>query len=117
MPGFGHEAVVFRAAFSDTRFAAAWAERVGITGDGVQHFIKERGDGPGFVFGPACGVGELAHGIQASFEGEALEVNVVGEGGFLHDPADEVVGDEMLLEFAFNHLRVEAAKHVHVEMI
>ena len=43
MPGFCHEAVVFGAPFSDARFTPAWAMRVGITGDGLQHFLNSRG--------------------------------------------------------------------------
>ena len=62
---------------------------VGIAGDGQEHFLNEGGDWSGFVFGTACSVGELAHGIQAAFEGEALEVDVVGEGGLLHDATDD----------------------------
>ena len=82
MPGFGEKAVVFWAAFSDARFAAAGAMWVGIPCDGQEHFIDHRGDCSGFVFGPGGGIGELAHGIQAAFEREALEVNVMDEGGF-----------------------------------
>ena len=109
MAGFGQEAVIFRAAFSGARFTPAWAMRVGITGDGQQHFLNKCGDCSGLVFGPACRIGELAHGVQAAFERKAIEVDVVDEGGFLHDAADEVVGDEMHEQFAFDHERVHAA--------
>jgi len=114
--GFGQKAVVFWAAFSDARFATAGTKRVGIAGDGQEHFLNEGGDCSGFVFGPACSVGELAHGIQAAFEGEALEVDVVGEGGLLHDATDEVVGDEMHAQFSFDHVGRQAAQHIHVEV-
>jgi len=116
MAGFCHKAVVFWTAFSDARFAPAWPKRVGITSDSQQHLINKCGDCSGLVFGPACGVGELAHGVQAAFEGEALEVDVVGECCFLHDAADEVVGDKMHAQFPFNHGWSQAPQHIHVEM-
>ena len=116
VPGFGEKAVVFWAAFSDAWFAAAGTMWVGIPGDGQEHFINHRRDCSGFVFGPGGGIGELAHGIQAAFEGEPVEIDIVGEGGFLHDAADEVVGDEMHSQLAFDHVWREAPQHVHVEV-
>jgi len=112
----GQKAVILWAAFSDAGFAATRAKRDGITGDGQEHFLNKCRDCPGLIFGPTGGVGELAHGIQAAFEGEALEVNVVGEGGLLHHRTDEVVGDEMHAQFAFDHVRRQAAQHIHVEV-
>ncbi len=64
-----------------------------VTGDGSQHFINHRRDGSWFVFGAGCGIGELAHSIQTAFEGEAPEIDIVCEGGLLHDAANDVVGD------------------------
>ena len=115
-PGSAHDSVVFWAAFFDAGFASTGAMRIEIPGDGQQHFINHCGNGSGFVFGPGRGVGELAHSIQAAFEGDPVEIDIVGEGGFLHDTADEVVGDEMHSQFASDHLRAQATQHVHVEV-
>ena len=72
-PGFCHEAVVFWAAFSDARLAAAWSKRVKVTSDGQEHFIDKRGDCSRFILNPADGVAELAHGIQAAFNSTLLQ--------------------------------------------
>ena len=93
MAGFRQQAIVFWVSLFDTRVAHVRAKRVGIARDGQQHFIYQCRHGFGLVFGTACCVGELAHGIQAAFEGQAFEVNVVDQCCFLHDTADEVVGD------------------------
>ena len=115
MPGFCHETVVFGAAFSDARFGSTRAEGIGVSGDGQEHFIDHGGEGSGFVFGPGGGIGKLAEGVQAAFEGETAEIHIVGEGGFLHDAADEIVGDEVHAQFAFDHVGSQAAQDVHVE--
>ena len=58
----------------------------------------------------------MAHGIQAAFEGDPAEVDIVAECCLLHHGADEVVGDKMHAQFPFDHGRREAAQHVHVEV-
>ena len=116
MAGFCHEAVVFGSAFSDARFGSAGAKRVGVPGDGKKHFIDEGGDRPGFIFGPGGGISKLTQGIQAAFERDAAKINFVGEGGLLHDAADEVVGDEVHAQFAFDHVGGLTTQDVHVEM-
>jgi hypothetical protein len=88
---------------------------IGVAGDGQQHFIHYRGDGPGLVFGALGGVGELAHGIKASFEGKAVEIGIVSQSGFLHDAPNQVIGHEVHSQFAFDHVRGQASQHVHVQ--
>jgi len=42
MSGFGHEAVVFRAALFDAGFTSPGAMGIEIAGDGQQHFLNHR---------------------------------------------------------------------------
>ena len=58
----------------------------------------------------------MTQGIQAAFERDAAKINFVGEGGLLHDAADEVVGDEVHAQFAFDHVGGLTTQDVHVEM-
>lgn len=44
-------------------------------------------------------MGELAQGIKATFEGNALQIHIVGEGGLLHHASDEVVGNKVHPQF------------------
>lgn len=116
MAGFCQEAVIFRAAFSNPRLASVWAKGIRVSGDRPQHIINKGCDGSGLVLGPGGGIGELTQGIQASFEGDAAEIDVVCQGGFLHDTADEIISDEMHAQFAFDHVRRQTAQHIHVEV-
>ncbi len=62
------------------------------------------------------GVGELAHGVQSSLEGDAAQIDLVSEHGFLHDAANQIIGNSMHAQFALDHVGGHAAQHVHVEM-
>ena len=105
MAWFVEEFKVFWAAFSGARFAAIGAMWIGVAGNGQEHFVNQRGDCSGFVFGSLCGIRELTQGIQAAFEGKAIEIGMVSEGGLLHDTADQVIGHKMHSQFAFDHVR------------
>ena len=105
MTRFGHEAVVFGAAFSDSGFASVGAQRHEIAGDGGEHRVDDGGDGAGFCVGSAGGVGELTDGIQSALEGNAVKSDIVNQSGFLHDATHEIVGNEMHEEFAFDQGR------------
>lgn len=86
-----------------------------VAGDSQKHFLDNGGEGPGFVFGPGGGIGKLAQRVQSAFEGDAAQIDIVGEGGLLHEAANEVVGDEMHAQFALYHVGRLAAQDVHVE--
>jgi len=88
--GFCEKTVVFWAAFFGAGFDSIRAKGDKIAGDGQEHFIDESGDDPGFVISPGDGVGKLAQGVQGSLEGDAAQIDVVGEGGLLHEAADKV---------------------------
>jgi len=53
---FCEEAMVFRAAFSDAWIAPAGAMGIEVTCDGAEHFLNDRRDGSGLVFGASCRV-------------------------------------------------------------
>ena len=116
MSGFGEKSVIFWTAFADARFGSIGAKGDEITGDGKEHFIDDSGDGAGFVLGPGEGVGKLAQGVQSAFEGDASQINIVGQGGLLHEASDKVVGDEVHAQFALDHVGGFTAQDVHIEV-
>lgn len=114
--GFCHESVIFWTTFSDAGLAAAgtiWDE---IGGDDPKHFVNHCGDGSRFVFGSVKGICKLAQSVQTAFEGDASQIDVVGERGFLHDAPNEVVGYDVHGEFAFDHRRRFTTQYVHIKM-
>ena len=86
--GFSHQAVVLWSAFFDTGFSSSWAKRGEIARDGEQHFIYHGGDRFWFLIQSAYCVSELAQGIKATFEGNALQIYVVRECRLLHHASD-----------------------------
>lgn len=46
----------------------------------------------------------MMEGVQTAFEGDADEVSIVDKHGFLHDAADQVVGNEVHAQFALDHM-------------
>ena len=114
--GFCHQAVVLWSAFFDTGFTSSWAKRSEIPRDGQQHVIYHGIDCFWFPFHPAHCMGELAQGIKATFEGNALQIHIVDECGLLHHASDEVVGNKVHPQFAFDHVRGAASQDIHLEM-
>ena len=114
--GFCHQAVVFRTAFFDARFRSSWAKRGKILCDALQHFIYHGGDRFWFALQTTYCMCELAHGIQAAFEGNALQIHIVGERRLLHYASDEVIGNKVHPEFAFDHVGGAASQDIHLEL-
>lgn len=90
---FCQGAVVFEAAFPDTRFGAKGTTRDGVGGNDEEHFVNEGRNRARFALGATGRIDEMAQGIQAAFERKADKGGIVGKCGFLHDAADEVLGD------------------------
>ena len=114
--GFCHQAVVLCAAFFDAGFTSSWAKRGEIPCYGQEHVIYHGGDCFWFLLHAAHCVGELAQGIKATFEGNALQIHIVSECGLLHHASDEVVGNKVHPQFAFDHVRGAASQDIHLEM-
>ena len=114
--GFCHQAVVLWATFFDAGFTSSWAKRVEIPCDGQEHVIYHGGDCFWVLLHAAHCVGELAQGIKATFEGNALQIYIVSECGLLHHASDEVVGNKVHPQFAFDHVRGAASQDIHLEM-
>ena len=102
--------------FFDTGFSSSGAKRVEIPRDGQQHFIYHGGDCFRFFLYSAYCVSKLAQGIKATFERNALQIHIVRECGLLHHASDEVVGNKVHPQFAFDHVRREAPQDIHLEM-
>lgn len=116
MTWLSQEAVIFRAAFSGARLGAVGTRWDKITSDSQEHVIDDGGDGARFMLHASRSVGKLAQGIQGAFERDTGQVNIVDKGSFLHKAANEVVGDEVHEQFAFDHVWGFAAQDVHVEV-
>ena len=68
------------------------------------------------VNGDVCDhVAELAHGVDCAFEADSCEGHKVGQRGFLHNGAREIVGDHVHFQFLFDHGWRSATQHVHLE--
>lgn len=80
-PGFCHETVVFRAAFSDARLAASGAKRDEAAGDGLEHFVNQRGDASRPALGPGGGVGGLGENARALAADGMADGMMVPTGG------------------------------------
>ena len=46
----------------------------------------------------------MTEGVEGAFEADAGEGCVVSQGGGLHGVADDIVGDEVHVEFACDHV-------------
>ena len=61
------------------------------------------------------GIGEMVEAVQRAFEGDSLQVDVVGQGGSLHQGANEIVSDPMHRQLFENHPGGEAAQDIHAK--
>ena len=113
---FCHQPVVLWAAFFDAGFTSSLAKWSEIARDGQQHVIYHGGVCFWFLLHTAHCMGELAQGIKATFKGNALQIHIVGECGLLHHASDEVAGNKVHPQFAFDHVRGSASQDIHLEM-
>ena len=112
---FSEEMIVFGSSFDGARFGSVGAKRKAIRGEGMKQGAKEV-TAESDVGGDEGQMGRpLAQGVAGSFEAEAVEISGVEEGGFEHESADEVVSDEVHVEFAANHIGAETPQHVQVQ--
>src|SRR5271165_2852744 len=57
----------------------------------------------------------MVEAIQRAFEGNSLQVDIVGEGSPLHQGADEIVSDPMHGQFFEDHTGCEAAQYIQAK--
>jgi hypothetical protein len=57
----------------------------------------------------------MMEAVQRAFEGNSLQVDIVGYGGSLHQGANEIVSDPMHRQLFENHLGGEAAQDIHAQ--
>ena len=114
--GFCEELVIFGSAFFGRRFGSVGAKGSEISCDGQEHVIYHCGDCFWFLLHCAHGMGELAQGSKATFKRNAPKIHIVGECGLLHHASDEVAGNKVHPQFAFDHMRGAASQDIHLEM-
>lgn len=113
--GLGEELVVFGAAFFGSGFGSVGALGEFVLGNEVEHFQEEAALLAGGFAGGVEDGGPVAEGVEGAFEADAGEGCVVSQGGGLHDMADDIVGDEVHVEFACDHVGGAAAEDFHAE--
>ena len=107
--------IVFWATFASARFAAFGAQWDQIGGDGAKKSIEELGLLTRLAMGGIDGICVMMEAVQRAFEGNALQVDIVGDGGSLHQGANEIVSDPMHRQLFENHLGGEAAQDIHAQ--
>ena len=58
---------------------------------------------------------EMVEAVQRAFEGDSLQVDIVGQGSSLHQGANEIVSDPMHRPLFENHPWGEAAQDIHAK--
>lgn len=102
--GSCEELVIFWSAFFGAGFGSVGAFGDGVCGDEAEHVQEEA---VLFAGGFAGGIehrSPVAEGVERAFEADAGKWLVVSQGGRLHDMANDIVGDEVHVEFALNHV-------------
>ena len=107
--------IVFWATFSSARFAAFGAQRDQIGGDRAKQSIEELGLFTRLAVRGIDGICVMMEAVQRAFEGNSLQVDIVGQGGSLHQGANEIVSDPMHRQLFENHLGGEAAQDIHAK--
>ena len=91
---------------------AQW-DQVG--GDGAQESIEELGLFTRLAVSGIDSVCEMVEAVQRAFKGDSLQVDIVGQGGSLHQGANEIVSDPMHRQLFENHPGGEAAQDIHAK--
>ena len=104
--------IVFWATFSSARFGAQWDQ---IGGDCPQQSVEELGLFTRLSVSSIDSICEVVETVQRAFEGDSLQVNIVGQGGSLHQSANEIVSDPMHRQLFENHPGGEAAQDIHAK--
>ena len=116
MAGLGQERVRLRTAFLATGFAAVGSFGYQIRRQGREHFgiepvpaaVVSGGD-----FGDRLAV--VVEGIASPGEANPRQGHVAGERRLGHEATNEVVSDEMHLEFLLGHRRRAATEQIHIQ--
>jgi hypothetical protein len=57
----------------------------------------------------------MVEAVQRAFEGKSFQIDIVGEGGSLHQGADEIVSNPMHGQLFEHHTGFEAAQDIHAK--
>ncbi len=99
--------------FVSVRFAVFWVPRDLVGGDGAKKSIEELSNLNAALRGHD-GICVMVHLAREPLK-KSLQVNIVGDGGLLHQGVNEIVSDLMHCQLFENHLGGEATKEIHVE--
>jgi hypothetical protein len=97
-------------------FASVWSFGHQIGGDGGEHLGVE--PAPSFLLAggdAGDGLAVVISGVARAGKANSLQRHLGREGGLRHEGANQVVSDEVHLDFFVDHGLGFAAKQVHVE--
>ena len=93
--GFGEELIGFRSSFFGAGFGSVGPMGDEIACEAGEHLVDEFGLFAGTVVGGIDGLGPVSQRVEGAFEADAFQRDMVKMRGFLHEPAHEVVGDQV----------------------
>jgi len=104
----------FRPTLDRARFAATGAVWNQIKGDDTQEFLAQKG---ALLFGSGVeeSLGVTASRGQAAGKAYSLQFDMMLASGLKHEPADEVVDEEVKADLALQIVRVLRAEVLHLE--
>src|SRR3954454_18941787 len=94
MARFSKEVVIFGATFFGSRLVASGTVRQLVFSNDFQEGIEEGCLFARFAVSGMNGISKVAQAVEGAFKTEPAQFHAVGDGGMLHEGADEVVGDE-----------------------
>ena len=107
--------IVLGAAFLRSGFFSPGAEWNKVFGDDFEHRTKQ-----GLLFARHASHGfeartPVSESIDGAFETDPGQIDLMPDGGFLHQRAHEIIGNGVHHDFFFHHHGSLAAQHIHAE--
>jgi len=108
--------VSFGTAFLATRFASSRSIGQQVGGDGGEHLRVESAAALFLAGGDSGdGLAVVVSGVARARKANPFQGDMGGESGLTHEGANQVVSDEMHLDFFVDHGRGSAAEHIHLQ--
>ena len=116
MTGPSHQRIGLGTALPAARFAPVRSFGHQIRGDGGEHLGVEKAAAVALAGGDSGdGLAVVVSGVARARKTNSLQRHMGGEGGLTHEGSNEVVSDEMHLDFFVDHDRGFATEHVHLQ--
>ena len=107
--------VVFRPSLLGSGLDAARAVWQQIASDAFNESVQKSSLFARLAIGGVDSIGEVGDAVEGCLEGKPGEIQMVSQGGLLHEGAHHVVSDLMHEHLLENHLRALASQHIHAQ--